>query len=82
MYRYAKDFGIMCYFISSIRGLTNRMKAARRILELAAMDMFRSIGPIEMHGSIKDVMVNENHNLVDFIGSGNPHIAAAFQKAI
>ena len=82
MYRYAEDFGIMDDFIPAISGFTSMREAARRIVVLAAMDMFGSTGSIEMHTGIRDGTVKENRDLVDFIGSESPHIAAVLQKAI
>ena len=82
MYRYAEDFGIMDDFISAIGDLTNMREAGRRIVELAAMDMFGSTGSIEMHAGIKDATVKENRDLVDFIGSENPHVTVVLQKSI
>ena len=82
MYRYAENFGIMDDFIPAINGLTNMREAARRIVELAAMSVFGSTGSIEMHTGIKDSTVKENRDLVDFIGSENPHVAALLQRSI
>ena len=82
MYRHAEDFGIVDDFIPAISGFTNMREAAGRIVELAAMDMFGSTGSIEMHTGIRDGTVKENRDLVDFIGSENPHIAAVLQRSI
>ena len=82
MYRYAEDFGIMDDFIPAISGFTSMRETARRIVELAAMDMFGSTGSIEMHTGIRDGTVKENRDLIDFIGSDNPHIAAVLQRSI
>ncbi len=82
MYRFAEDFGIMDDFIPAIGGLTNMREAARRIVELAAMDMFGSTGSIEMHVGIKDGTVKENRDLIDFIGSENPDVTAVLQRSI
>jgi hypothetical protein len=46
------------------------------------MDMIGSTGSIETHTDTRDGTVKENRDLVDFIGSENPHIAAVLQKAI
>ena len=82
MYRYAEDFGIIDDFISTISELTNMREAARRIVELAAMDLFGSTGSIEIHAGIKDGTLKENRDLIDFIGSENPHVAAILQRSI
>ena len=82
MYRYAENFGIIDDFIPAIVGLTNLREAARRIIELAAMDMFGSTGSIEVHTGIKDGTVKENRDLIDFIGSEKPHVAALLQRSI
>ncbi|WP_287961154.1 hypothetical protein [Acidiplasma sp.] len=82
MYRHAEDFGIVDDFIPAISGFTNMRDAAGRIVELAAMDMFGSTGSIEMHTGIRDGTVKENRDLIDFIGSENPHIAAVLQRSI
>ena len=82
MYRYAEDFGIMDAFIPAMSGFTSMREAARRIVVLAAMDMLGSTGSIEMHTGIREGAVKENRDLVDFIGSESPHIAAVLKKAI
>jgi transposase len=82
MYRYAEDFGIMDEFMPAISGMTNMREAARRIVELAAMDMFGSAGSIELHTGIRDGTVKENRDLINFIGSENPHVAALLQRSI
>ena len=82
MYRYAEDFGIMDEFMPAISGMTNMREAARRIVELAAMDIFGSAGPIELHTGIRDGTVKENRDLINFIGSEHPHVAALLQKSI
>jgi len=82
LYRHAENFGIMDEFIPALNGLTNMREAARRIVELAAMEMFGSTGSIEMHTGIRDGTVKENRDLIDFIGSGNPDISALLQRSI
>ena len=42
MYRYAENSGIIDDFIPAIEGLTDMRGAARRIVEISAMDMFGS----------------------------------------
>ena len=66
----------------AIASLTNLREASMRTVELAAMDMFSSTGPIEVHTGIKDGMVKEYRNLVSFIGFENPHVAALLQRSI
>ncbi len=82
LYRYAEDFGIMDEFIPAITGLTNLRDAARRIVALAAMEMFGSTGSIEIHTGMRDGTVKENRDLINFIGSENPHVAALLQRSI
>ncbi|MCL4345851.1 MAG: hypothetical protein M1496_05770 [Candidatus Thermoplasmatota archaeon] len=54
LYRYAEDFGIMDEFMPAITGLTNMRDAARRIVAIAAMDMFGSTGSIEIRTGLRD----------------------------
>ena len=68
MYRYAENSGIIDDFIPAIEGLTDMRGAARRIVEISAMDMFGSTGSMELHTGIKDGTVKESHDLVDFGG--------------
>ena len=82
MYRYAENFGIIDDFIPAVKGLTDMREAARRIVELSAMDMFGSTGSMELHTGIRDGTVKENRDLVDFIGSENPHVASVLQRSI
>ncbi|MGC8725280.1 MAG: hypothetical protein ACP5RS_01715 [Thermoplasmata archaeon] len=82
MYRYAENFGIIEDFISAIDGLTNMRDAAKRIVELSAMNMFGSTGSIEMHTGIRDGTVKENRDLIHFIGSENPDVASILQRSI
>jgi len=82
MYRYAEDFGIMDDFIPALTSLTDLREAARRIVELAAMAMFDSSGSIELHTGITDGSVKEDRDLIDFIGSENPHVAAILQRSM
>ena len=43
-------------------------EAARRIVELSAMDMFGSTGSMELHTGIRDGTVKESRDLVYFVG--------------
>ena len=66
----------------TVDGKTVIQEPRKRIIELAAMDMFGSTGSIEMHTGIRDGTVKENRDLIDFIGSENPHNAAVLQRSI
>ena len=64
MYRYAEDFGIMDDFISAISGLTNMREEARRIVDLATMDMFGSTGIVYDLSAIR--YYGKNNDLAEY----------------
>ena len=45
---------------------------AKKIVELAVIDMFGSTEPIELHTEIKDSTVKKICNLIDFIVPRHP----------